>query len=217
MSNVKCIISISNKDLSNDVKAYKKIFKSLDMQDGDSITVRLRPHSTIVDLFIETLRLDFFLDICKALITSKIESSKVVYSLLLEVFKLQTGRIPKSCDKFDVWANISNVDGIENWIIYPIDIKYYKIDESGVEGSVDGVEISRSIVEYISSSVVRYEYDEREFVINYLEEDLSSIINRVEIDILMLLNMGVYKHKSSLTINTRDGKYRLDCKFHGTK
>lgn len=187
------------------------------MQDGDSITVRLRPHSTIVDLFIETLRLDFFLDICKALITSKIESSKAVYSLLLEVFKLQTGRIPRSCDKFDIWANISNVEGIDKWIIYPIDIKYYEIDESGVEGSVDGVEISKSITEYRSSSVVRYDYDEKDFIISYLEEDLSSVINCVEVDILMLLNMGVYKHKSSLTINTRDGKYRLDCKFHGTK
>ena len=158
---MKCIISISNKDLSNDVKAYKRIFKSLDMQDDDSITVRIRPHSTIVDLFIETLRLDFFLDICKALITSKIESSKAVYSLLLEVFKLQTIRISKSCKNFDIWINISNIEGLENWLLYPIDIRYHKIDESMVEGSVDGVEISKSITEYKSSSIVRYEYDEK--------------------------------------------------------
>ena len=214
---MKCIVSISNKDLSNDVKAYKRIFKSLDMQDGDSITVRIRPHSTIVDLFIETLRLDFFLDICKALITSKIESSKAVYSLLLEVFKLQTIRIPKSCKSFDIWINISNTDGLENWLLYPIDIRYHRIDENMIEGSVDGVEISKSITEYKSSSIVRYEYDEKDFIIDYLEEDLSSVINRVEVDVLLLLNMGLYKNKSSLVINTRDGKYRLDCKFHGTK
>lgn len=214
---MKCIISISNKDLSNDVKKYKQIFKSLDVQDGDSITVRIRPHSTIVDLFIETLRLDFFLDMCKALITSKIESSKAVYSLLLEVFKIQTGRITKSCEKFDIWINLSNTDGLDKWILYPIDIKYYKVNESELEGSVDGIEISKSIAEYKSSSIVRYEYSEKEFIINYLEEDLSSVINKVEVDILMLLNMGVYKHKSSLFINTKDGKYRLDCKFHGTK
>lgn len=221
---MKCIMSIMYKDLTHNLKLYKKIFKGIQNTDDEYITMSLRPHSTIVDLRIQTIRLEYITTIFERLAGAGKPDCKAMLDMLLEVFHLKNDKkFKESNDSFELWMTVSSYEGIADWTIYPIDLEVYKVEELKLMDDSFGISHNELSKHPEARGTIRYNMFDRCFEIESVYKSDSSkyditgyFSNNYGIILLLLHNIGRYGSAYASMNMTKDNiKYNVKISFAG--
>lgn len=224
---MKCLLSF-NTGRALTYKNIKSILKNIPHQDEDHLDISIRNHTMITDCMIETTRFEFFVEILTRFFNSEMKYTDMAVDLLLLIFKLDTPKKPlyiRSDKKGEVVLDIKNRDGLNKWIIMPIDINVYKTKEK-IDSVVAGIKqrrIDENPKTLYSKGIVRYDYyTKKDFRIDDVFRHDKSKYNisdffadNLAAMVLLMYNTGKYNGKVISSLELGGEEYLFDCEFHG--
>lgn len=225
---MKCLLSFNTGRALTYKMIKSEILKGIKKQDGDILDISIRNHTMVTDCLIETERFEFFVDILTRFLNSGKKYSDMVIDLLLLVMKPNTPKkllYKRSDKKGEVVLDIKDREGIDKWIIMPIDINVYKTKEE-IDSVIAGIKqrrIEENPKTLYSKGVVRYDYyEKKDFVIenSYQYEESKYRLSDFFADnlaamVLLMYNVGKYNGKVISSLELGGEEYLFDCEFYG--
>lgn len=166
---MKFTLSTINDNGKTDIKHMKRLFRELNKDEYNFVTVRLRPHTiNTTDIIVTANDYEFFASVCASLAFDDLEVSKMLFSLILKAIKSGETNVlyPLSSNKGAVYIRVNDFDLFDTWIINPIDIYVSRTVQQKTSRFIFNRYTKSKERDLIIS--VYYDYENRDFKIKEL-------------------------------------------------
>lgn len=214
---MKVILSIQRYNMTHNLKDIRSIFTILSKENDENeyVNVELRERSSIVDIKIQCKTLMFFSKICNALLQSRVKDAKILYNLLLNVFKAKKEeRFSDDRKKASYKLFVQDNSFVSKWDLKPVELSIYRVLKALDAGRIYTMEINRKSPSAIGvvgiNEVTREFYIENTYKHHKCEMETTDFID-LESAVLILLmhNADIDFEDEEVFIDVKEDRYYI--------